>query len=650
MRVHKGQGGQQMKHFFNERAALFLLFLIIPMLLVSLNACNATPAPTTPTTESSSTDPSVPNPPDSPTPDTGTGVKISVINGRINKSATEANYPIGETFTLTAVSPANGYRFSYWADSRGNRIGDTEALVLTATKAEQYKAYYEVFLVTDRAVPVMTDPLTDWRQGAVNGGLNTWTSESDQSRISFRTPYLLKAGETMSVTLPKVVCCLTPGNCPDEDVPEGEDCTLRAAFITLKKNEGTPTGDITQDYTIVKGSWSDTFEATEDTYVIIMVKWDQHGSAQLLVDCDYHKQVKVTVTPPLEKGTGIPLGAYWQSELEDGIEKIEATRENASNSLSEFFYLSDVHWLNNAQCSPALINYLAEKLNEEHVVFGGDVIEYHNKNKNDAIEQEIQAFYHAMEGYTEVGESLKIFTTIGNHDRNRADAEGTPAIHIDEQTIYDLYIKRVEKFGVTKDNDPNCSYFDDTENKVRYLQFYLVDNKYGVHTDSFTEAALNWAEERIMELSTDWTVVLFTHGYWRYNSTTNKLDVFEKNLVYKERILQIKAAASADIACWIVGHAHVDHTEELTSEQTNEKLRIIAFNSDSYQNSRDYKFHGTPDAKMKAKTVTEQSFNFLQIDTVQKKIYVTRFGAGTDAVYSYGSDRVIVSAVNGTNP
>lgn len=647
-----------MKYFFISKTALFLFLLIFPMLLVSLNACNATPNPTTesssvnssvPDTSASDTTQDVPEPPQ-PGSDTDTDVRITVINGSPDNSVTEADYPIGESFSLTAAKPVNGYRFSHWEDSSGNLLGESETLVLTATKSEQYKAYYEVFLDTDRGNAIMTDSEQDWRQGAVNGALNSWTEESDQSRISFRTPYLLRAGDTMTIYLPTVVCCQTPGACPKLD--GAGNCSLNSAFILLKKNESSNTGDITKDYTIVQGKWGTSYTAKEDTCIVIMVKWDKHGSEPFLLNGDYAKQILVTVSSPSDAQAGTPIGPHWKNELEDGIAKIQATRDNASDSLSEFFYLSDVHWLNNAQFSPALINYLAKKLDEEHIVFGGDVIEYHNKDKNAAIEKEIRAFYHAMNGYTKMGESLKIFTTIGNHDRNRADAENIPAIHIDEKTVYDLYIKQVEEFGVTRENDPNCSYFDDTENKVRYLQFYLVDNKYGVYTDSLTEAALNWAEERIMELSADWTVVLFTHGYWRYNSDKNSLDLFEKNIHYKERILQIKAAAAAEIACWIVGHVHVDHTEELTSDQTNETLRIIAFNSDSYRNSRDYKYNNTPNTQMKANTVTEQSFNFIQIDTVQKKIYVTRFGAGTDAVYSYGSDQdsdsVCVSAVNGT--
>ena len=172
---------------------------------------------------------------------------------------------------------------------------------------------------------------------------------------------------------------------------------------------------------------------------------------------------------------------------------------------------------------------------------------------------------------------------------------------------------------------------------MRYIQFYLIDNKYNVATNAYTEPALDWVEERIMELDSDWTVVLFSHGYWRYNSTTVDLDLFDKNIEYKDRILSIKEAAAADIACWLVGHVHVNHTELLTSESTDETLRIISFNSDSYQNSRDYNYHSDEGAvRMKLGTVTEQSFSYIQIDPVAKKIYITGIGAAIDAVYSYG--------------
>ena len=612
------------------RQKQILSFLLALLIAMSIVACGKEPVDTT--TSSDTTDTTEPIASGYPDPGPVKDTRITVINGTANGSASLL-CSLGEVIRLKAAVPAKGYSFTHWEDADGNVVSTEKIFDVTVNAEASYKAYYEVSFGSV-SQQIMTNVAESWRQGAFNGDMNAWTSGSDDlTRISFAEPFLLSKGATLSVVLPTATCPQAAGACPKLD--GNGDCGLRAAFVTLKPT-GTQTGDITLDYRIVKGSWGESMTATEDVYISVMIKWDKHGSQPLSVSGEWLHDVKVYYAEPTD-ASGYPIGSHWNVELEEAIEQIEANREAAEGGLSEFFYLTDVHWLHNAQFSPALINYLAEKLGEYDVIFGGDVIEYHNTSKQKAIDQEIKAFYHALEGYTKVGEELNVFSTIGNHDRNRADAEALTILHIDEATMYELYLKRVEEFGVTAFGNTNQSYFDDTENKVRYVQFYLVDNKYNVATNAYTEAALDWVEERIMELEEDWTVVVFTHGYWRYNSDTTELDVFSKNVAYKDRLLAIKEAASAEIAAWFVGHAHVNHTEILTSENTDETLLIVAFNSDSYQNSRDETFNADADGvDMRLGTVTEQSFSYVQIDTAQKKIYVTGIGAAIDAVYSYG--------------
>ena len=561
-------------------------------------------------------------------------ISISVTNGTLGNGKSEWKYNAGDTITLSAAIPAKGYRFTHWENAKGETVGTEKELTLTVSAEESYKAYYEVYFGSDGGNQVLTDIENDWMQGAFDGSFQGFTGPSNLTRVTFKEPFFVKAGETLSITLPDVKCCITPGACPK--LNNSGDCDLIAGLVILEKIESSNTGDVTKDYQIVSGSWKSSITPTKDTYVMIMIKWNKHGSEQFLLSNDYMKEVKVVHETLSATGDAKPVGGYWHTELDSAISKIEANREAIGAGVSEFFFLTDVHWLNNAQYSPALINYLSEKLHNQNVVFGGDVVEYHNDTREGAIEEEIKPFFHALTGYTKAGEALKVMTTVGNHDRNRADAEAQTGIHISEADVYELYVKRVEEFGQTTPGNPNRCCFDDTENKVRYIQFYLVDNKYNVATNAFTKEALDWTEERIMELDEDWTVVLFTHGYRRYNSDTGELDLFEKNIEYKNRILKIKEAAKADIACWIVGHAHINYTEELSSDETDETLRLIALSSDSYSNNRDHKYNTDTAEKMVLGTATEQSFSYFQIDTVNKKIYITRIGAGADLVYSFG--------------
>ena len=643
-----------------------MLLLLVAMLLscvLFLSACQITTGNAKATTEGETTTGDVPTTPPTTTTTTPTTeppledvpsdvpveedeVLVALVNGRLADGKSWAVFDKGSEVTLKAATPSNGYRFTHWENSKGVKLSESETLTLTANESETYKAYYEVCFGNNRGTPVMDDLSSDWRQGGFDGKLTKWTDASDRTRISFKTPYLLRKGETLRIFLPQTVCPYNPGNCTDRDVKAG-DCTLAGGFVTVEKIEGSETGDITKDYRIVSGKWSETITASKDIYVVAVIKWYQHGSDPFTLTNDYAKEISIVLEP--KKTTGAqPIGEYWENELEEGIDRIEATREASDNTLAEFFFLSDVHWLSNAQYSPALINYLAEELETDLVLIGGDVINSYNVVKQNAINQEIKDFFRAMEGYTKTGEGLKLLYTLGSHDRNSQGLANTNA-HIDEETAYELYTERAEAFGTTVEGNPNHSYYDDSVSRVRYIQFYLSDYA-DAATAAYTADSLNWVEARITELGGDWTVVLLSHGYHGFDTASSKLSSpSDANTAVKDRILAIKAEASAEIACWLVGGAHVDYTEELTSSANAETLRLIAFASDS-KSVNNQKYHGVANLTMKDRTVTEQSFGYLQIDPILKKITVTRFGAGADAVYTYGDDTVRLQVTNGKLP
>ncbi len=325
---------------------------------------------------------------------------------------------------------------------------------------------------------------------------------------------------------------------------------------------------------------------------------------------------------------GKPIGAYWNAELQDGLNKIKNHRTQIGEGASEFFYITDPHWTGNAGYSPALITYLAQELDEYHVIFGGDVIERYNAVKEDAIEKEIKAFFYAFEGYTKIGERFRIMSTLGNHDRNRSsNCPDTNRLGITEKEAYELYYKRMEGWGVTYENDANRSYYDDAENKVRYIQFYFAGSRYGMKEDSYVDAAMAWAEETITELDDTWTVVLFTHGFFNA-AEGDPAEITAKDVVVAERMLNLQKNADAEIAAWIVGHNHEDRNEILMTDDGQTKLRVVSMKTDASS------YLG----QMKNGTVTEQSFAFFQLDTKNKMLYGTRFGYGDDLVLPYGQD------------
>ena len=548
---------------------------------------------------------------------------VTVQNGTFQNGKTTATVNRGDSITMTANSAPNGYAFSHWEDENGNTLGEERALTVNPTASLSYKAYYKVAF----ADPVrILSSVDDWQQGAFNGSLNAWQL-GNASRVTFKAPYLLHTGEKLTVKLPSISCPVpnSDGTCSVKN--DGTVCTLNAAILIVTPT-GSNTGDLAQDYSIVSGGWDKTYTATKDTYVMVMVKWDKHGSTPFSVENAYLRDVEITVETPLLKN-------YWKPELEDAITKIEANRNTIGNGISEFFFLTDAHWPDNAGYSPALINYLAEKLECYNVVFDGDIIRRYNADKQAAIDDEINAFYNALELYTKTGEKLRIMTSLGNHDRNGSSGNTNQELRLTEQEAYDLYLKRMEGWGVTVKGDANRSYYDDVENKVRYIQFYFAGSQYNMIEDAYVDSALAWAEEQILALDSDWTVVLFTHGFFcDADGATN--EITPKDDEVARRILALQGKADAEIAIWITGHIHEERNEILYDEFGN-KVRLVSINCDAYGNSNT-KTNGTLTSfNMKPGTLTEQSFCFIQVDTKNEKIYLTRLGAGDDKVFNFGS-------------
>ena len=432
---------------------------------------------------------------------------------------------------------------------------------------------------------------------------------------------------TLPTTTEKPVETTAPQKIPNGLMGDHKISLVNGKFFTGKLVGYYDTGDvITLTATTAPGGYRFThWENSAGETVSTKAKWELTVSEPDTYKAFYEMYFvpRGDDYDPADYKTGKPVAAYWYPELDDTVQKVEAIRENASSYLSEFFYITDVHWNDNAQYSPALINYLANELNNPHVTFGGDVIVRYNADKTKAIDQEINGFYYALTRFAEDSIELKIFSTLGNHDRNGSSNQPDASKRLSEAEAYKYYLSYMEGWGVTTANNPNHGYYDDTANKVRYIQFYLSDSKYGMKEDSYVADALTWVEEQVMALDEGWTVVLFTHGY--YGDGTN-YTVTDINLGIKERVLALKANAKADIACWITGHIHKDSTEMLVSEDGQTQLRMITHNADA----KGYR-HGDD-----ADPPNEQSFSYFQIDPVNKMIYMTRVGAGEDAVYSYG--------------
>ncbi|MDE6568267.1 MAG: metallophosphoesterase, partial [Lachnospiraceae bacterium] len=343
----------------------------------------------------------------------------------------------------------------------------------------------------------------------------------------------------------------------------------------------------------------------------------------------------------------VQIPSYWKDELDRSVASVVA-KERANGSMAKFIFMTDSHWKSNAKKSPALIGELSKRLSIPYTVFGGDAITSHHDTQESAI-AELQDFYSQFDG--------NVLSTTGNHDWNTEDNYNALS-YLSESQLFDLMYRKQTSFAVTENNG-KCAYLDDFKNKIRYISFYF-DTRLDI------EPYVSWwVDNRIEELPKGWTVMLFSHAYYKASRLGAAENTIPGAKDYANHLLELQNAVEADVAAWMVGHCHRDLSSLLTyqadkkdnvpeiteepaeittgsavnegstgkEEQQTKKdstLLVVSTNCDTYKQSTPW---GGYD--MKIGTNTEQAFEIVQIDTRQHKLYLTRVGAGVDRTFQY---------------
>ena len=303
------------------------------------------------------------------------------------------------------------------------------------------------------------------------------------------------------------------------------------------------------------------------------------------------------------------IPSYWENEISNKESTIRAHELSIGTEGVSFFFVTDTHWKANAQHSGELLSKLTKELEIPFVVFGGDAILSHNNTKQAAVD-ELRTFYAAY------NKDFNLLSSIGNHDDNTNNNSDT-STYLSKSELYPLMVRRQEKFMNTESN-VNHFYVDNESQKVRYIQVYCPNG------GAISQSDLTWVDSKVNELTSDWTVVIFSHSYFVGAGAGQDVTIPSTSVANAEHFASLNSSAQATIACWIVGHVHRD-----VSDNTHGIL-VIATTTDCQAQSSTA---GGPE--MTIGTDTEQAFDCYQIDTTNKMIYVTRIGAGNDRQFDY---------------
>lgn len=318
---------------------------------------------------------------------------------------------------------------------------------------------------------------------------------------------------------------------------------------------------------------------------------------------DYMARNEIAVLQEAEK----KYPDYWEGAVLNAIETVRSKQVDVASGDS-FFFITDQHWTSNAQNSSKLIDFLSRKLQIPLIINGGDIIASHNTSLTGAF-NEIRAYYDSFthDGYT------MMFSTIGNHDLNNNN-NSDKTTHLSIRNLYNLMMKDEERWTDTN-GSPYGVYHDNISQKIRYIQFYYNGDS------GYIDEVATWLKTTMKATPDGYTVILTSHAYW------NGEAVDDNGTAYANIVLSAMDEMTASVAMWIVGHNHNDRNVTLTSPK-GKSLLIVSSVCDAYGQ----KPNGFT---MTLGTDNEQAFDIVTIDTLAKKIYMTRVGAGSNRVFSY---------------
>lgn len=300
----------------------------------------------------------------------------------------------------------------------------------------------------------------------------------------------------------------------------------------------------------------------------------------------------------------VPTYYFANSYLYDRVAAVKAKMQECMGHGDAFIFITDVHWSLNAGNSPALINYIADKVNITKLISGGDT-----GNAGGAVDF-ADTIRKAFPG--------RVYHVFGNHEYFYP-ADGSLLAY--NMSMYNDDVH-------TGDPDRNYYYFDNNRAHIRYI---VLDSYAPGTADStaakpgYEEAQIAWLEDTALDVPAGWGIIVFTHHMYYMNLTTmaltspptggqaalDALDAYNAN-----------ESSKGEVICVVQGHTHHDRITH-----TAGGIPVIITACDKYKPWVEGDVNHEPWLSTRVEgTITEQAFDIVVLDNQEQKLYFFRIG------------------------
>ena len=331
----------------------------------------------------------------------------------------------------------------------------------------------------------------------------------------------------------------------------------------------------------------------------------------------------------------VSIPDYFVANVQNGIDRYLKIKNNIIGD--SFCFLTDVHVQTNRMNSGAILRYIGKNTDCKKVFCGGDVsVAYNSSASVDTLEGYASDWLAQMRKFKD---DMSYYGMRGNHDIYMYDSSSfTTLYQLPYSSAYALTCGANGE--VSKTGGYGTMYYavDNTMEKIRYICVDTSDTS-DTKEDSqermrMTQEQLQWIADTMMEVDDGWSIIVLGHvpasdllyGFPEgYQTAIDEMTALGSILIdYKNKRSTNEYGdftnAKGELVAYICGHAHTDFSA------VDDGMLFVQITCDSRaqidRDGSDYNWLRS------SGTVSEQALDIFTVDTLNKKLYATRIGAG----------------------